>query len=149
MTTPTENSMNYTIHTPPNYVPPDLPGGLPWVEALESGIYPQCCATLCDGVGYCCLGVLSKIQGRLRPDRHEWRDADKAGILSEHNPLTPCMSDPGGGFPEGTEVSLDSMDGPMVRLTSLNDNGLTFSQIAHVIRTLWNCMPATLTPPQP
>lgn len=32
-----------------------------WVEALESGDYPQTASFLCNEDGYCCLGVLSEL----------------------------------------------------------------------------------------
>lgn len=34
-----------------------------WLAALESGEYQQCSGTLSNGSGYCCLGVLAKIEG--------------------------------------------------------------------------------------
>lgn len=34
-----------------------------WVSALRSGKFEQCHNILSDGRGYCCLGVLAKIQG--------------------------------------------------------------------------------------
>lgn len=39
-----------------------------WVDALRSGKYSQCTGTLTDGEGYCCLGVLATIRGRLDDD---------------------------------------------------------------------------------
>jgi hypothetical protein len=34
-----------------------------WVAALRSGEYKQCSGKLYDGVGYCCIGVLLKLDG--------------------------------------------------------------------------------------
>ena len=34
-----------------------------WIAALRRGEYPQTRGKLTDGEGYCCLGVLAKIQG--------------------------------------------------------------------------------------
>jgi hypothetical protein len=34
-----------------------------WVKALRSGRYKQCQDYLCNGAGYCCLGILARISG--------------------------------------------------------------------------------------
>lgn len=42
-----------------------LPEGVKvkWTEALDGGKFPQCTGHLFDGRGYCCLGVLGKVDG--------------------------------------------------------------------------------------
>lgn len=44
-----------------------------WVKALRSGRYEQGAGALHDGKRYCCLGVLGKISGQLRPEG-SWGD---------------------------------------------------------------------------
>lgn len=34
-----------------------------WITALRSGDYAQCRMAMHDGTGYCCLGVLAKVDG--------------------------------------------------------------------------------------
>lgn len=42
-----------------------------WIEALKSGKYGQTLGRLHDGGnGYCCLGVLEAIEGRVNPGGH-------------------------------------------------------------------------------
>lgn len=53
-----------------------------WVKALRSGRYQQITEQLSDGFGYCCLGVLCKIEkvdreriekGAILPDELKYR----------------------------------------------------------------------------
>ncbi len=140
--------MNYTLTLPDNYVPPPLPGGKQWVEALRSGLYQQCTGQLCDGTGYCCLGVLSKVQGRLTPRQDLPLSQSKDGsvgssngaflILAEDNPLFPALRG-SGMFPSaGIKVTIEANDKPR-ELSGLNDAGLTFPQIADIIEAVWAC----------
>ncbi len=138
--------MNYTLTLPDNYVPPPLPGGRQWVEALRSGLYQQCTGQLCDGTGYCCLGVLSKVQGRLI--EHDVENATDGSegpfmVLSATNPMRPYLN-ASGKIPKGVIVEAEHETrgvpkGPARELTSLNDAGLTFPQIADIIEAVWAC----------
>ena len=63
----------YELIIPDDYQKKELPYFKEWTEALDSGSYSQTSGQLCETISYpestqtcyCCLGVLSKIQGRL------------------------------------------------------------------------------------
>lgn len=141
MTTITINP-NLTLHLPDGYVPPPLPMRDEWIADLRSGAHIQCPYRLHDGVGYCCLGRLSALQGRLTrmPDT-AWCDADLGdGIsvdegLSRSNPLFPALRCTG-NFPPG--VTCEAPDETYRSLASLNDDDVSFADIATVIETLWS-----------
>lgn len=125
--------MKYEIEYPENYVKPKMPAKA-WVEALRSGEYQQVKGCLCDGNAYCCLGVLSKIQGRLTD---EGRDGEKGTqyILEPDNPLIQYIGS-AGEFPLGVEVILSHKE-RIKGLAGLNDGGFTFSEIATIIEQIW------------
>ena len=71
----------FEIVTPKGYRRKSLPFFQEWVDALESGNFRQVTGTLAEpkgskSLGYCCLGVLCRVQGRLVKDRaeNEWYD---------------------------------------------------------------------------
>lgn len=105
-----------------------------WVAALRSGDYKQGIGSLVTGDEFCCLGVLCDISEAGR-----W-DAEGYGSDSEHA---------GGGADAGTLplsvvefAGLNETDpavngipgvGRAWHLSELNDDGMTFPQIADVI----------------
>jgi len=131
------------VNLPKGYERIELPFYDEWIEALESGEYKQGIGelTLPDGC-YCCLGVLSKIQGRLTPFMaYQHRDGGSDGptrVLADSNPCYPVLCD-SGMFPEGVTVSHSNGKNAFraVSLMELNDRGATFNQIATVIKTIW------------
>jgi len=120
-------------------LPPDRPR-LPeeikteWVAALRSGDYEQLHCKLSDGVRYCCLGVLSKLQSRLTFLEYRWCDLASSihSALSSNNPLHEVLYNSG---KLAVEVHLTVGDLVMVcsSLVQLNDSGATFDEIAWVI----------------
>jgi hypothetical protein len=99
-----------------------------WVKALRSGKYKQFKGGLKgkteEGkLGYCCLGVLCRVVGsptlsRLGADLPRDIVCEKAG-LSNWNPEVNYL-DTGRRF-----------------LSSLNDEGITFKEIADLIEKQW------------
>lgn len=136
--------MNYTLHLPENYVKPPLPGRDEWIAALRGGEYQQCQEMLCDGKGYCCLGVLSKMQGRLKKEILQWVDGDCSGALDDDNPLHSYLQDfvgsGNGSFPKGVTIA-DEDNNSAECLSEANDAGLTFIQIADIIEQVWEHTP--------
>lgn len=81
-----------------------------WINALRSGRYKQCKGRLKKGDGYCCLGVLAKVQGCKLPMA--------AGILNGRY----------SGYAAGLESHSQS------KLAGLNDNDdYSFKDIATFI----------------
>jgi hypothetical protein len=86
-----------------------------WIDALESGKYKQCRATLRKGDGYCCLGVLCVVA-------REPFEPDEA-VLPER-------------FAEENKISRDGwpLAADADSLVGLNDSGATFTEIAALLR---------------
>lgn len=118
-----------------------------WTAALRSGKYSQGQNTLCDGTNYCCLGVLAEEAGFPKQevsdgvinyifDATRIEDAVIPSIyrnkILEDLDLTinvPSMDLYGEPYPQ--EVLHN-------RLMSMNDNGVTFEQIAAYIEQVKN-----------
>lgn len=122
---------------PEDYQKIPLPYFKEWTSTLESGEYKQTKNRLCliegDDCSYCCLGILSKIQGRLTADGGDG-DFRHWTYLSDSNPLLPFFGSIG-YLPKGIRVYSD--DDYLVSLSVLNDEGLPFSEIAKVIKEIW------------
>jgi hypothetical protein len=144
--------MNYKIHLPDNYIAPHLPTRDEWTAALRSGKYNQTSESLCDSSGYCCLGVLSDVQGRLKYDQHRayWLDSDlehddHENNLSNTNPLYEILKH-NGEFPAGVWVKGWSEEDEETEenaetatsLVGCNDDlRLDFEEIAGIIEQIW------------
>lgn len=136
----THNDTAYEVIAPDDYVKPKLPWGKPWVAELRSGKYKQCTGALCNGDGYCCLGILSKLQGRLRRcGRPLWLDGDSAGSLSKRNPIATIIGETGSFWVYNRVVVRGKNDIHLRHstLASMNDAGFPFSIIADVIEAVW------------
>lgn len=108
-----------------------------WVEALLSRKYLQAREQLCNGEGYCCLGVLCDV---INPegwdDEHElwytdpnWRDYEWSDDDYEQGPVALDVE-----FSPGFRDSIGMDDKHHKELISLNDDKLaTFEQIASFI----------------
>lgn len=95
-----------------------------WVEALRSGKYKQGQGVLRSATDrYCCLGVLSEVEGRLlrrRSDTDEieiWTDNGKSGCFLE----------------ESYWAAIGGSNPWQIRLSDMNDSGESFYQIADYI----------------
>lgn len=100
-----------------NKLPHDLK--TKWLKALRSGQYKQGTKRLYDADSYCCLGVLSKIQGRL-DGAYDGIDGSDL-LLSVDNPHE---------FLNDTEIC---SIGAARNLAGINDTGATFAEIADII----------------
>ena len=129
--------MEYTLELPDGYIPPVLPGRDEWVRALRSGIYGQCHAQLCDRTGYCCLGVLCTIQQRpfVEHASQVAFDNDVCGLTSA-NPLWDQLRDLG-RLPPGVTVYIPGY-GRKHTLSTLNDGGMSFKDVADIIEKVWS-----------
>ena len=92
---------------------------LKWVEALESGEYKQATGVLFDGDGYCCLGVACHIAGASI-------QAPRDGNLSRYLGVRDFL---------GLSDDVGSFENWTGSLTSLNDAGKSFAEIAALIRS--------------
>lgn len=144
------------LHVPDNYAKKAISWFNQWVAALESGKFPQAKGMLAkviddNGVvGYCCLGVACKVQGRLKNFKIDWEEDGtpiceygdaKAGEdvgLSARNPLYQHIGS-NGKFPLDVFASLtkDFSEVKHTSLANLNDGGATFAEIAQVLRILF------------
>jgi hypothetical protein len=100
-----------------------------WVQALESGKYPQTRNHLKDDNGYCCLGVLCEVLAVPNV-----REDDGAYIFN--NEARAVLPPEVGDF-IGMEVSGGSMmdiRSSSLPLAALNDRGVTFKEIARTLR---------------
>jgi len=98
-----------------------------WVEALRSGQYKQTVGVLYDGTGYCCLGVACKVMG-VEPEtrNNNFYFDDQNSVLSINAADKLGLKDCNGEF--GTDDTI--LTGS---LTTMNDDGMTFEQIADMI----------------
>lgn len=136
----------FNIHLPKNYKKIQLPFFRKWVNALENGSFRQCTGILCESgnkrLTYCCLGVLSKIQGRLIKSEGQFTDGlgGSSGDLTNDNELYSILSG-SGDFPNGVTVSIEDEDGAYVFADSFincnDDLHLSFKDIANIIKTLY------------
>lgn len=99
-----------------------------WVKALESGKYEQVKNTLKgktnDGnVGYCCLGVACQLRADSANRARPW---GKKGVNSYAQRCEGVKEEYAGSWllPESEQV----------KLSTLNDNGSSFKEIAKTIR---------------
>lgn len=127
-----------------------------WIEALESGKFPQTHRTLADANGYCCLGVLCEVALEDEIVTKELHVGDEGifyyegenGFASAMLPEDVWMW---AGLPDenpyvlvkdvvrviGHEIpDFETSISSSVTLATLNDRGLSFEEIAKVIREL-------------
>lgn len=120
-----------------------------WIDALRSGEFNQCTGALGKladggGVNYCCLGVLATLAGAghcFRPDEGEGILVFDFGDGSEDSGIIPLsvrdtiVSD----LKLGQliyETGPDREDDLMRTLSSKNDRGATFNEIADYLENL-------------
>lgn len=105
-----------------------------WVAALRSGRFPQVRGSLHTLGGYCCLGVACEIYNP-RIWGNEPVDGEY-GIMEDGfntNYLPRNVMDAFGLHTKDPDLEIDTLAYHSTRLSSLNDNGLTFPQIADLI----------------
>ena len=136
-------SETYELIIPEGYEKKELPYFKEWTEALDSGSYSQTSGKLCETISYlestetcyCCLGVLSKIQGRLTANNRDGSDLDSTYYLSFENPIYRFLGE-NGTLPAG--IAVKGRRGNILHnLAELNDNEFSFSQISEVIKQIW------------
>lgn len=104
---------------------------LRWLEALESGKYPQASHKLRTPLGFCCLGVACDISGL-----GEWVDPQPEAVAYEFHATL-------GGvgislMPIAVERALGMNNEQLSMAMSMNDGGARFADIASRFRQLWN-----------
>ena len=136
------NRKKITVTLPPGYEKPSLPWFDTWINALESGNYRRVDGLLTGPVGedsrtgYCCLGVLSKVQGRLGKDGCDGRTS-AVTVLSTNNPSVKSgIMSTKGSFPRGVKI-VDSDGYVYETLARMNDKGYSFKVIAGIIKQIW------------
>jgi hypothetical protein len=122
----------YNLVLPEGYERKELPYFNEWIAALESGEYEQCTGFLCNRNKYCCLGVLSKVQGRLSANGTD--DFGPTNLLYRTNPCFDQLK-ASGSFPDGVYVYRDNSR--YGSLSVCNDVGFTFKEIAEIIKQIW------------
>lgn len=129
---------NMTIWIPNTYERVKLPWKRKWIAALRSGKFSQSRCLLFDAGKYCCLGILSKIQGRL-VGSFDSNATHSTSVLHYSNPCWPTLNGQG-SFDEKIRVTIPTGTGKPKILTTLaecNDNGVPFKDIASLIHLLW------------
>lgn len=111
-----------------------------WIAELRSGI-SQSRRNLKDESGECCLGVLCRLQGRLKFDSGFWEDSGNRQTIPPENDYYYFL-DGLGSFPCDCYVEFGSN---YYSLARCNDAGCSFEQIAEIIDAFWYD-PETETP---
>lgn len=135
-------SGSFTINLPDNFEKIQLPYFDEWTQTLKSGKFSQGTSALCylnnKKLHYCCLGVLSKIQGRLKKDKYSYVD-EAAGCkyyLDSRNPVAKIL-DNSGKLPNGVFITKIKNDASRT-LAHCNDTlRLSFKDIAKIIETVY------------
>jgi hypothetical protein len=136
---------DFSVNLPKNFKKVKLPFFQKWVNALESGKYRQCTHQLCapynKKLSYCCLGVLSKIQNRLEKDEDGFmRDTLHKGLTQEIlHKSNPCYSviRNNGKLPKKVSVEINSSEDRNTLMDCNDDLGLSFKDIAKIIKTVF------------
>ena len=126
-----------------------------WPDVLRSGEYQQTTGFMKDDVGYCCIGVLNEMVfnarfWKLNPDSIFYIDEEgqaaqlfrtKAEKVGLHKEITQDEIDYLVDYFEDVELEEQLSDlrpgsWRQATLTTLNDRGATFEQIADVVEAL-------------
>lgn len=113
-----------------------------WTAALRSGKYKQTESWLRTSDGFCCLGVLCDLYLQENPEsgcqweklpgpyEFQYRDGEYFGEEGEFlpNPVRKWA-----GFVTIQDPELPPPKDPTIALSSLNDSGSSFEEIAQVI----------------
>lgn len=110
-----------------------------WADALESGKFSQTKGTLFDGEGYCCLGVACVLAGK----KFESDDGghfyfikgdSTSAVLPEDVMEEIGMNNPSGHIQGKKNPFAKAGDVSDFELTTINDEGVSFKEIAKIIR---------------
>jgi hypothetical protein len=95
-----------------------------WVKALRSGKYPQTDGALRRENSFCCLGVLCDVLGAIwLPDKGLPKFANR--FMTDRGEQTQLS------FERLNELVLDEKQ--QAKLINMNDNGISFDEIAGYI----------------
>jgi hypothetical protein len=100
-----------------------------WVEALESGHYQQGKGLLCSGDKYCCLGVACDVFDKMFPGVLEIVDVGERRTFDHAWAYTPQKVFDALGLGNSSGKAGDDW------LPAMNDRGVSFPEIAAVIRS--------------
>jgi len=122
---------------------------LQWVEDLESGKFTQACEGYLKGRdgNYCCLGVLEERRigfQSLGEEDYAYRTADNLGnrSLPSAVAVTQYLGIPNAMRGDVTIGSvLVNYEGDETTVHALNDQGVSFREIARLIRETYNLPP--------
>lgn len=146
----TKNKEQFMLEVPDDYQKISLPYFNEWVTALESGKYRQATGRLCKPLknkklGYCCLGVLSKIQGTLLKIKNGYGDhsINDCGLSRKNDCFKVLFFE--GLLPASVSVYKNSVCYTNTiepirykQLSNCNDNlKLSFKDIAKIIKILY------------
>jgi len=110
-----------------------------WVEALRSGKYNQSKGflhrTLEDNNGFCCLGVLCDISGLGHWDTYGSYEVYRTGSFVADITLPYGVM-----LWAGMKDASGDREGKKLPLSTLNDNGYSFSRIADIIEKEWETL---------
>jgi hypothetical protein len=104
-----------------------------WADKLESGEYAQGRAALRNGDKFCCLGVLCDIS-----EQGEWVKADNSVVfkyLDKSDSIPPLVLEWAGMSHTNGFFKIDLTE--KFLLSTLNDKGRTFVELAAIIRENW------------
>jgi hypothetical protein len=108
-----------------------------WLKALRSGKYNQTKGQLKDETGYCCLGVLCEVKGRLAPfvDDNLFGDTDQKGVhidlkIENLKVKMPKVSGKALISPKSCWIPTWVDRKAQKVLADMNDNGSDFKEIA-------------------
>jgi len=130
----------WNLEIPDFYERIPLPFFDEWVKALDSGNFSQASGRLHE-IGtdsYCCLGVLSKIQGRLTNAGYDSDEKNAVAryVLAKDNPCFPVFGSDG-KFPEKVVLKNTEESCSIDNLPAMNDKDFSFSEISKVIKEIW------------
>ena len=130
--------MTYNLILPENFQKVPLPGLTPWLEALRSGDYQQGTQRLAikfdNSYRYCCLGLLctiEKIPSKYKTNGYVYFNGSYTELqvgIRQYDVLSSA-----GALPKGVDVVIVEIGVHYDYLAGLNDNGLTFLQIADIL----------------
>lgn len=109
-----------------------------WVAALRSGNYKQTDGTLRDATGFCCLGVLCNLHAETHPKTAAKQTSlyeymGEQASLPEKVVKWAEMYDEDGHRRDGVKLKIIGMSERFSSLSSANDDGASFLEIADYI----------------
>lgn len=98
-----------------------------WISELRSGKYPQTVGCLASSEGFCCLGVLCEVYQKDTGNLIEEINENGDYVYGWEDEFLP---EP---VAQWAEVGSEDPSACGAKLSSLNDNGMSFEEIASVI----------------